>query len=105
MSILVNVSGFVAVVLGVVVAVILPLLCDLVRKYFPAVGAGGFWDNYHWAVRYIVLGGFSLVVGAIIYVQWRSGHPTGVLTGTDGFLLGFSGESAIEKIFRPKAKG
>jgi hypothetical protein len=104
MSIPVNVSGFVAVVLGVVVAVILPLLCDLVRRYFPTVGAG-FWDNYHWAVRYIVLGGFSIVVGAIIYAQWRNGHPAGVLTGTDGFLLGFSGESAIEKMFRPKVKG
>jgi hypothetical protein len=104
MSILDNASGFVAVVLGVAVAVILPLLCDLVRKYFPPLGAG-FWDNYRWAVRYIVLGGFSIAVGAVIYFEWRKGHPTGVLTGTDGFLLGFSGESAIEKMFRPKVRG
>lgn len=104
MSILSNISGFVAVILGVVVAVILPLLCDAVRKYFPAVG-GGFWDNYRWAVRYIVLALFSIVVAGIIYAQWRNGHPSGVLTRTDGFLLGFSGESAIEKMFRPKVKG
>jgi|SRR5882762_719197 len=104
MNILDDTTGFVAVVIGVVVAVILPLLCDLVRKYFPALG-GGFWDKYHWVARYVVLGFFSVVVGAIIYAQWRNGHPTGVLKGTDGFLLGFSGESAIEKMFRPKVTG
>jgi hypothetical protein len=103
-SALFNVSGFVAIILGVVVAVILPLLCDAVRKYFPPVG-GGFWDNYQWAVRYVVLAAFSIVVAGIIYAQWRSGHPSDFLNGPDGFLLGFSGESAIEKVFRPKVKG
>jgi hypothetical protein len=103
MSSFANVSGFLSVVVGVVVAVILPLLCDTLRKYFPSVG--GFWDNYQWAVRYLVLAAFSIAVGGIIYAQWRSGHPSTVLHGTDGFLLGFSGESAIEKIFRPKVKG
>jgi Na+/H+ antiporter NhaA len=103
MNFLSNVSGLVAVILGVVTAVILPLLCDAVRKYFPPVG--GFWDNYRWAVRYIVLAAFSIVVAGIIYAQWRNGHPSGVLNGTDGFLLGFSGESAIEKMFRPKVQG
>ena len=103
MSILSNISGFVAVVLGVVVAVILPLLFDAVRKYFPPVG--GFWDSYRWAVRYIVLAALSVAVALVIYMQWRNGHPSSVLNGSDGFLLGFSGESAIEKMFRPKVKG
>jgi hypothetical protein len=62
-----DVSGFVAVVFGVVVAVVLPLLCDLIRKYFPTVGSG--LDNYRWVIRYIVLGVFSVVVGGIIYFQ------------------------------------
>jgi predicted membrane channel-forming protein YqfA (hemolysin III family) len=103
MSILNSLSGFASVVVGVAVAVVLPLLFDKLRTYFPAVG--GFKDNYAWVVRYLVLGGVSLAVGGILYSQWKSGHPGTALNPNDGFLLGFSGESAIEKAFRPKKRG
>ena len=85
-------------------AVVLPLIFDELRKYFPPV-AGTFTDKFRWVIRYLVLAVASTVIGLIIYVQWRNGHPGTALDPTQGFLLGFSGESTIEKAFRPKVTG
>jgi len=103
MSIFNGLSGFASVVVGVAVAVVLPLLFDKLRKYFPTVGS--FKDNFAWITRYLVLAAASIVIGAILYAQWKNGHSGAVLNPNEGFLLGYSGESTIEKMFRPKVKG
>jgi len=88
------------IALGVATAVVLPLIADKVRKYYPQTGAVGLIPE--WAQRYLLLGLFSVIVAGLIFAGWKSQHPTGNLEWYSAFLLGFTSESAIEKTLRPK---
>jgi hypothetical protein len=87
------------VVLGVIVAVLLPVLSALIRKEFPSTAAVGIPP---WLKRYALLFFFSLVVGLLSLAIWKSQNPQGELHWFTALLIGFAWESALEKFLRPK---
>jgi hypothetical protein len=95
------VSDFVAyiyVVLGVLVAVVLPILVDYIKKQFPKYETAGIPP---WLKRYLFLFVFSLIVGVVSLALWKTQHPTDQLHWFTAFIVGFSWESALEKFLRP----
>jgi hypothetical protein len=95
-----KISEFLFVAGGVAIAVVLPVLADAVREYYPeSFGTG--WKLPRWTQRYLLLGLFSFVVAAIILAGWKSHSPTS-LEWHQALLLGFTSEAAIEKTLRPR---
>lgn len=84
--------------LGVLIAVILPVLRALVLQEFPRGMDVGIPP---WLRRYLALSGLSIVAAIICLAVWKSQNPTGTLTWYAALLIGFSWESFIEKIGRP----
>jgi len=87
------------VVLGVAVAVLLPILAAYVRREFPPTGTTGVPP---WLKRYGVLLVFSLVVGLVSLAIWKSQNPQVVPHWFTSLLIGFGWESALEKLFHPR---
>ncbi len=94
-------AAYLWIVLGVIVAVVLPVLMASVRKEFPRAKAPGMPP---WLKRYLILGVFSLVVGVATLAIWRAVNPDALFTWHNMFLVGFGWESAIEKFLHPKAE-
>ncbi len=94
---------FLFVVAGVATAVVLPMIADKVREYYPQTGAVNFFPLPEWVQRYLWLGLFSGLVAGLIFAGWKIQHPKEGLEWYAAFLMGFTSESAIEKTLRPKA--
>jgi len=92
--------AYLYVVVGVISAVVLPFLAEMVRKEFPPTAGPGIPP---WVRRYGLLAIFSLVTALIALAIWRSQNPTGELNWFTAVLIGFGWESAVEKFLRPKA--
>lgn len=87
---------------GVVVAVVLPVLWAYISKEFAVLE--GFRARAAfppWLKRYILLFVFSAIVALASFAIWRSANPTGQLSWFTAFLVGFGWESALEKFLRP----
>jgi|ERR1700723_559467 len=91
--------SYIWIVIGVIVAVVLPVLAAYIRKEFPPTAAIGIPP---WMKRYLVLFIFSLVVGLVSLALWKNQHPTDQLSWFTAFLVGFGWESALEKFLHPK---
>lgn len=92
-------TAYMYIVLGVVVAVVLPILAAAIRKEFPVVQGIGFPP---WLRRYMLLFVFSLVVAIASLAVWRSQNPNAHLQWYSAFMIGFGWESALEKFLHPK---
>jgi hypothetical protein len=80
--------------LGVATAIVVPVLRNLVGRYWPKTQASGVPD---WGKKYLVLLFFSLVTALILLAPPRvAGH--GGRGMVDGLPAGFAWESAIEKL-------
>lgn len=90
-----DLGPFAWVSVGVIVAVIFPVLSGFVRKEFKPTAAVGLPP---WAKKYGALLLFSLITALICLAGWRSTHPNDTLHWFTAFLLGFGWESAIEKL-------
>lgn len=90
----VDLNMYVWICVGVIVAVIWPMLKAKLRKFMQVGGVG----LPAWLKPYLVLLAFAVVTGLIIFAQWRTQHPTGTLEWYAAFLLGFAWEATIEKI-------
>lgn len=91
------------VCLGVITAVVFPVLASAVRKYFPKQqSVGGLPD---WFVKYLLLGVFGLVTGVVVFAIFKRMYPGPVTTWYEPFLAGFGWESAIDAFFRPRVHG
>lgn len=93
-----DLQAYLFVVLGVVVAVLMPVLSARIRKEFPPTGAIGVPP---WLKRYLLLFFFGLVVGVVSLAIWKSQNPQGVLHWFTALLIGFGSESALEKFLHP----
>src|SRR5262249_39936829 len=91
--------AYLFVVLGVFVAVILPVVTAFVRKEFPPVADV---TVPPWLRRYGALLLLSLIAGIVSLAIYRNANPAGELSWFNAFLLGFGWESLIEKVGRPK---
>ena len=89
------------VVAGVITAVVFPVLAAAVRKYFPQTQGG----VPPWIKKYFVLLVFGVITGVVVFAYFKHEHPGPVTAWYEPFLAGFSWQSTIDAIFRPRARG
>jgi uncharacterized membrane protein YvlD (DUF360 family) len=87
-------SMFLWVTIGVIVAVIFPVVSGFIRKEFPPTAALGLPV---WVKKYGGLLLFSLITALICLAIWKATNPNKSLEWFTAFLLGFGWESTIEK--------
>jgi hypothetical protein len=92
-------KAFGIIALGVIAGVIFPVLAAAVRRYFPPV-AGGIPP---WLKRYAVLLLFGIVSAAILSAIWEAQHQGPMVDWFTAFLWGYSGQSTIDALARPRA--
>jgi uncharacterized membrane protein YedE/YeeE len=92
--------AYVWIVLGVIVAVLLPILADYVKKTFPRLATESVGIP-PWLKQYLLLFVFSLIVALVSLALWKTQHPTDTLQWFTAFMVGFGWESALEKFMRP----
>jgi hypothetical protein len=91
------------VCLGIITAVVFPVLASAVRKYFPkGQSIAGLPD---WFAKYLLLGVFGLVTGVAVFAIFKQAHPGPVTTWYGPYLAGFGWESTLDAFFRPRARG
>ena len=95
-----DLAAYMWVVLGVIVAVILPVLAAYIKKQFPTLETG----LPPWLKRYLALLIFSMIVALVSLAIWKGQNPTAQLSWFTAFLIGFGWESAIEKFLGPRTK-
>ena len=88
-------AAFFWVALGVLIAVILPVLSGFILKEFGPTAAVGLPP---WVKKYGALLLFSLITALPAFAFYRSTNPDVVLTWYTAFLIGFGWESALEKL-------
>jgi hypothetical protein len=93
-------DAYVWVVVGVIAAVVLPVLSALVRSEFAAQQGPGLLPP--WIVRYLLLLLFGLIAGAAAFAIYRAANPDTPLHWFTAFLIGFGAESTLEKFLHPK---
>jgi hypothetical protein len=94
-----NLEAYGLVVLGVIAGVLFPVISGIVRKYFPQQQGTGFPT---WLVKYLWLLLFGLFAGVIAFAIFLKAHPGPVTNWYEPFLAGFSCQSTIDAILRPK---
>jgi hypothetical protein len=96
-----NQEAYGFVVLGVIAGVLFPVISALVRKYFPQE-QGVIIPR--WLVKYFWLLVFGLFAGVIAFAIFLKAHPGPVTNWYEPFLAGFSCQSTIDALLRPKQR-
>lgn len=92
---------FLGIALGVLVAVLYPLLKGYVQKDFGPTAAPGLPP---WVVKYARLFLFCLVTAVIVMAGFRALQPDVRISFWAALLMGFGYEASVEKVLaRPKA--
>jgi predicted lysophospholipase L1 biosynthesis ABC-type transport system permease subunit len=91
-----DVVAFVGIALGVIIAVIYPVLRGYIKKEFPDTAAPGLPP---WVRKYAALFAFSLLTAFIILGVYRNSNPDKEITFWAALAMGFGWEASIEKIF------
>ena len=92
-----DVQAYLFVVLGVVAAVLIPVLKGIVKNSFPPTAAGAVPS---WVKEYVAFAAFALLAALIALAAWRASDPNAQLTWYTAVLIGFSFESVIEKLVK-----
>jgi uncharacterized membrane protein YoaK (UPF0700 family) len=90
-------QAYVFIWVGVILGVVLPALAAYMREYFPAVA--GFPP---WIKRYLLLLLFGLGAATILLAIWKSQHQGPMPDWYTAILVGFSWQSTIEAVAKPK---
>ena len=93
--------AYIWITLGVIIAVILPVMMAYLRKEFPSTQLRVSRGIPPWLKRYVLLGVISLVVGLVCLAIWKNENPANTLTWYAALVVGFAWESAVEKFIRP----
>ena len=99
-----SLEQYLYIITGVATAVVLPVIADKLRQYYPQTADVGLIKVPEWMKKYFYLAVFSAVVAGLIFAGWKTQHPNDSLQWYSAFLLGFTSESAIEKTLRPKVE-
>jgi len=91
--------AYVWVVVGVIAAVVLPVLSAYIRREFPAQQGAALLPP--WVVRYLLLLLFGVIAGVAAFAIWRAANPNTALHWFTVFLIGFGAESTLEKFLHP----
>ena len=96
-------QAWLAIALGVFVAVLYPILYRYIRKEFPVTaGLVPPWVNQV-SKKYGGLFVFSLMTAFIVLGLYRSAHPDTHLGFWTAVAMGFGFEATVEKLFFPKS--
>ena len=93
-----DVQSYFWIALGVLVAVVFPILRAYVTNEYGKIAGPGIPV---WLKTYLGLFAFCLVTALICLAGWKSQNPDASLAWFQAFLMGFAWESAVEKIGRP----
>jgi predicted Na+-dependent transporter len=91
-----NVGDFLGIALGVLVAVIYPVLKGYIQKEFVTTGAPGVPP---WIRKYGALFLFCLVTALIVLAGFRAVKPDVQISFWVALLMGFGYEASVEKVF------
>src|SRR6266516_3255638 len=89
-------GAFLGIALGVLAAVIYPLVKGYVQETFVATGAPGLPP---WIKKYGALFLFCLVTAFIVLAVFRSAKPDTAISFWVAAVMGIGYESTIEKVF------
>lgn len=92
-----DLSAYAWISLGVLIAVVFPIISGFVHKQFPPDAAPGM---PLWLKRYGGLFLFCLVTALICLAGWKATHHDAGLEWFTAFLLGFGWESTVEKLLK-----
>lgn len=91
--------AYLGICLGVILAVVYPVLRGVITKAFPGPTASpGFVPP--WLKKYLALGALSLIAGLLVLAIWAQANPGVVPSFLTAVLLGFAWESTVEKVIR-----
>jgi MFS family permease len=88
-------GAYLGICLGVILAVLYPVLRGYITRAFPPTAAPGIPEPVK---KYALLGVFSLVVGIIVLAVWSQANPNTTPTFLASVLLGFGWEATFEKL-------
>jgi len=86
-------TAVLSIALGVVIAVVYPILMGYVRGVFTATAGMPPWFK-----KYSALLVFSLLTGLIVLAIYEQTNPGQEVSFLGGLLLGFGYESSLEKL-------
>jgi predicted Na+-dependent transporter len=92
-----NMTAYLGIALGVLVAIVYPVLRGFVTKEFQPTAAPGLPP---WVKKYGGLLLFSLVTALIVLAVYNSQNSGTDLTFLKAFLLGIGWEAIVEKAYR-----
>jgi hypothetical protein len=87
---------FFGIALGVLIAVIYPVLKGFVQKQFGPTAAPGLPS---WAIRYGALFAFCLASALIVLAAFRAAKPETEISFWVALVMGFGYEAVVEKVF------
>jgi len=91
-----DILSFIGIALGVLVAVVYPILKGYIQKQFPPLAAPGFPP---WVKKYAALTIFCLLTALIVLAVYRAANPDTHITFWVALVMGFGWESSVEKVF------
>ncbi|MEU4289324.1 hypothetical protein AB0E63_13975 [Kribbella sp. NPDC026596] len=91
-----DVGAFLGIALGVLIAVVFPVLKGFVQGQFGAIAAPGLPP---WAKKYAGLFAFCLVSALIVLAVFKAAKPDAEISFWVALVMGFGYESIVEKVF------
>jgi len=89
-------SAFVGIALGVLIAVVYPLLKGYIQNVYGPTAAPGLPP---WIVKYAALFAFCLLSALIVLAVFRAAKPDTPISFWVALVMGFGYESSVEKVF------
>jgi hypothetical protein len=91
-----DVGAFLGIALGVLVAIVYPILKGYItREFAPTAGP----RLPPWVKKYAALAAFCLLTAFVVLGFYRSNNPEADLSFWAAVVLGFGWESTVEKLF------
>lgn len=95
-------GAFLAIALGVFVAVLYPIVRGKIRKEFPPVAGVAIPP---WVKRYGLLFLFSLLTAFVLLAVYRGANADAELQFWPSVVMGFGWEAIVEKLWPTKSQG
>jgi hypothetical protein len=91
-----DVAAFFGIALGVLIAVVYPIVKGYVQDVYGATAAPGLPP---WVKKYAILLVFCLLTALVVLAVYRSTEPDTEIGFWVALVMGFGWESSVEKIF------
>jgi hypothetical protein len=95
-----DVGAYLGIALGVLIAVVYPVLKGYIKQEFGPIAAPGLPP---WVVKYSALFAFCLLTALILLAVLRAAKPDAQIGFWAALLMGFGYEASVEKVFSKQA--